>query len=302
MFQTPKMIKERMQNFKAQTHTTQNNFVEKQTKKRLNKEFKKSHKDLRLVNDFIVYKNQLQDWEESANGNCLRARLNHLKSNPLNWLTESNEQKSENEAAIKAACKNVENKFLPFANGSCFDQLDEIFEQTLGCIKDLTTIITNTTETIQCVKDSITKGIDIITGQCQNPMFGEHAPTCKEYLEKELNVKDLEILKKEVNGNVQNTFTMAMKWNQMGKVMGKLMNQDIWINAPDDCGVQIKKDQEEKLPGSAIAKAGEEMIDDVEAIKEALLTAETISDASQILTKKAFSVLGYEQEGDASGP
>ena len=127
-------------------------------------------------------------------------------------------------------------------------------------------------------------------------MFKQQAPTCKEYLEKELNVNDLHLLKNGIGG-VMNTLKMGMQWGQISNVMNKLMSEDLWINAPDDCGISLKEKVAPLVKNSAAEKVGEEVIDDLWKIKKQIQKFEGTKRMSDALGS-TITILGGLEDSD----
>lgn len=71
-------------------------------------------------------------------------------------------------------------------------------------------------------------------------MFEKKSPTCKQYLEKEFKDESSSFeddKSKDSAGVMSETVKIGFKWNKFGKAMKKLMDEDFWLNSPEDCGI-----------------------------------------------------------------
>jgi hypothetical protein len=132
------------------------------------------------------------------------------------------------------ACRDVDST-MPFANGGCIEKLADNYSTLMSNFKDF--LHERSDANVSKMADGLTNGY-IIMQKCLTADFEKKAPTCKEYVKQELQLDDLQV------GNVigegeglAKAVKIGVEWNKLGKGIGKIMDEDFWLNAPEDCGV-----------------------------------------------------------------
>jgi len=206
--------------------------------KQIKKLFKTSLKKQNLLSGFKLYKQQETLWSDDKNGKCIKLRekdwLENLKSATGLSTEDRKAARQKFKTLVQEACKDVEYD-MPFANGGCMDKLADNYADLMGDFKQF---LSNRDDPIvQKMATGILDGYETMT-KCLEGEFEKKAPTCKEYIEKELNLKDTDVRKLlDQSDPLQKAVKIGVVWNRLGKVMHKVNDQDFWLNAPEDCKV-----------------------------------------------------------------
>jgi hypothetical protein len=200
--------------------------------------FKKSLHKKHLLTGYKLYQQQEKFWGDDKVGKCIRLRKQDFMKNlkPVWGISEEDRkaQRYELKAKLMEACRDVDST-MPFANGGCIEKLADNYSTLMSNFKDF--LHERSDANVSKMADGLTNGY-IIMQKCLTADFEKKAPTCKDYVKQELQLDDLQV------GNVigegeglAKAVKIGVEWNRLGKGIGKIMDEDFWLNAPEDCGV-----------------------------------------------------------------
>lgn len=154
-------------------------------------------------------------------------------------------------------CKEISDPKMPFANGGCFEQIqDQLSESLDGVIEIFKGDMNRTNEKLDQIMEVVKNASQTLQEKCFEFIKDEKNQTCREYFKEELHGADV----KRVN-NGEGTFnradgpkglnglSIAFEWSKMKDVMGEMMDEKFWLNAPDDCGIKNPKEAVEAAVG-----------------------------------------------------
>ena len=200
--------------------------------------FKKSLHKKHLLTGYKLFQQQEKIWGDDKVGKCIRLRKQDFMKNlkPV-WGKSEEDRKAQREqfkAQLLEACKDVD-PTMPFANGGCIEKLADNYSTLMSNFKDF--LHDRSDANISKMADGLTNGYSIMK-QCMTADFKKKSPTCKDYFKQELQLDDFQVENVLGEGEgLANAVKIGLGWNKLGKGINKIMDEDFWLNAPEDCGV-----------------------------------------------------------------
>jgi hypothetical protein len=200
--------------------------------------FKKSLQKKHLLTGYKLYQQQEKLWGDDKVGKCIRLRNQDFMKNlkPVWGISEEDRkaQRLELKAKLMEACRDVDST-MPFANGGCIEKLADNYSTLMSNFKDF--LHERSDANVSKMADGLTNGYFIMQ-KCLTADFEKKAPTCKDYVKQELQLDDLQVENVIGEGEgLAKAVKIGVEWNKLGKGIGKIMDEDFWLNAPEDCGV-----------------------------------------------------------------
>lgn len=193
----------------------------------------------KLMQSLVNFRQQYWKWHISVIGHCLlfrnRSYSYHLydKKNIVNVATKEVQEKQYTE--MKATCDKITDKNLLFSNGNCLDRLTNLVKEKLPLFNQ---VLTGSDESsIKSLYDASYEGFEIIKNDCTR----EIDFSCKEYITdglQEFGILEVDTLREDQNMSKEK-ITAVYKFNKLKKMIGNLLDEKFWLNAPDRCGINI---------------------------------------------------------------